>query len=715
MKRGKDIIRMAAMKGVLFVAAVAVMSGLWSCGRVKGTEGALWSCDDYTVYPDSFVSAGLSIVVKGDSVVTRDGAGERLEFMSELRKPDMAMEGSDRLIVALFNREAGGMRKGYDELTAYEVYISEGLLDADSAAAVVDSRVAGGEVVEYTEGVYRWPVAMSDATWGLAAATVSSMTSDEEKERRRAAALKRLIDSDVDYVYDRREGLFTGVPAEMELKQLPDWSDAGDAAVMMTLEGNVSRYAAMRYLNEVMPGSYGEEFVAELSERISKRFWIPNLGILSQTLYQRPYPIAVTASDNLVQGFAVATGCAEDAMAERIVTNTPMTERGVPMTYPDQGLGDDSRREAITAAIWAIASAKVKNGDAWALSYGSLVAKSVGDDYASRLLKGVTLRTVFGIEPMADGLRLQPYVHEALGDYHRVSGLRYCDSELTVTVRGKGDVISTFTIDGEIVTGTTVPKDISGKHEIEVVLSGSGGETGGVNIAAEKQMPRPPGVTMESARKFALESSEASEYIVYLNGAINEITEASHYELYNAAPVTAVCFEADVENEVTGYASKNYLYIPSKDSVSIRCDVVAHKGGRVLAKKDIASRYVESTRYKNARLVFGYESAAGGDYYIRLSYLDGLGVVNRNRQYALRSLRVNGEPAGIMVLPQRGPEMWSAVEDWASMRGTTEPIAVTLRGGNNEIAIEYFTPNGVVGFDHDNNTIIPVALELIKI
>lgn len=77
-------------------------------------------------------------------------------------------------------------------------------------------------------------------------------------------------------------------------------------------------------------------------------------------------------------------------------------------------------------------------------------------------------------------------------------------------------------------------------------------------------------------------------------------------------------------------------------------------------------------------------------------------------------MKVNGEQAGVMVLSQRGPEMWSPAEDWASMCGTTEPIAVELARGRNEIAVEYFTPNGVAGFDHDGNTAIPVALELIK-
>lgn len=709
-----DIIMTAAAKTILFAVAVMFVCVPTGCDRKFEKTGALYSCDECTVYPDSFVSASLTLVAKGDSMSVSDSGGRRYERISRNYGDRVVMEGDDGLIVYLFNRDGAALEEGYDRFTAYNIYVSDGLMNADSAAMMVDSRIAGGEIVEFAPGAYRWPVAMSDATWGVAAATVSMMTGDDDLRQSRALALKRLIDCDVDYVYDSSEGLFTGIPAEMDFRQLPDWTDAADASVMMTLEGNVSRLAAMRYVNEVLPGSYDGKFVNELSENISKRFWIPNLGMLSQTLYQRPFPVAVTAADNLVQAFAVATGCVGEAMAQKIVSDTPMCGMGVPVTYPAQGLEADGSRRALTAAMWAIASARVKNGDAWALSYGSLVAQSVHGGYALRMLQGVTLRTVFGLSPEAEGLRIEPYVHDMLGDYHRVSGLKYRDAELTVTVRGRGDVISTFMIDGEVVAEAVVPEDMTGKHEVEVVMAGSASGAGEINMSSFGTMPHAPEVTVESSRRLEVRSAETGHFIVYLNGAINEIIGRNHYEIYNAAPVTAVSFEADVSNILTGYASKNYLYIPAADSVSIACNAVASTGGRVLAKKDLAARHVESTRYKNARMRFEYEPPAAGDYYIRLRYLDGLGVVNKNRQYALRLLKVNGERVGIMVLPQRGPEMWSPAEDWAAMCGTTEPISVALKSGRNEILIEYFTPNGVAGFDHDSNTVIPVALELIK-
>ncbi|MDE6756948.1 MAG: hypothetical protein K2J66_07375, partial [Muribaculaceae bacterium] len=333
---------------MLFAAAVVIMPLLWSCGGRTETEGALFVCDEYTVYPDSFVSASLTLAVRGDTVVKRAGDDVRLEISAGHDAGGLLMEGSDGLISTLFNSVPPMEARVYDRFTPYEIYIAAGLTDVESAAEAVDSRIAGGEVVEIASGQYRWPVAMSDAGWGMAAATVSLMTDDAGSARLRATALKRLIDCDLKYVFDREAGLFAGVPPGMDMCQLPGWSNAADAAVMMTLEGNVVRVAGMRYVNDVLPGSYSEEFIDDIAGNIRKRLWIPNLGMLSQTLYQRPYAVAVTATDNLAQGLAVATGCAGDAMSRIIVSITPMNENGVQLTYPDQGLAHDGRREALT-------------------------------------------------------------------------------------------------------------------------------------------------------------------------------------------------------------------------------------------------------------------------------------------------------------------------------------------------------------------------------
>lgn len=346
--------------------------------------------------------------------------------------------------------------------------------------------------------------------------------------------------------------------------------------------------------------------------------------------------------------------------------------------------------------MWAVAAAEVKNYAAWALNYGSLVGQSVKDEYALRLMQGVTLRTIIGVNPEADGLRIQPFIHESLGDYHKVDGLKYRNSNLSIKISGTGDIISTFTIDGEVMPEAIIPKEIEGEHEIEIVLSGCS------NV--------PNKVTMEQKSK----GIKGDTYRVHVNGAISEEINEDKYIPKEYTELTTIGIEKVGGKGNSVYASKNKLFIPEGDSISIAFRSVATTGGRVLAKSSLASKHVESTRFKNSRIEFEYTTESGGEYYIRLRYLDGLGIVNKNRLYALRQLHVNGEFQGLIVLPQRGPDKWTHTESWTNMTGTTSPKSVTLNPGKNKIVVEYFAPNGDLNFNHDSNIVIPVSLELIK-
>lgn len=703
--------------------ALALMAPalLTSCVKDLTKEGAIFSCADYAVYPDSFCSMFTTVAPRDGRMAVYCGRYYGSYPLDGENAGYPVVEGSDTLVNVMFNMAPNRAIGGYDALTPYEIYVSDALLNTECAAKMVDSRItSGGRLMQIDGERCHWPIMAADAGWAMAAETVNDMASFSDAARRRTAAAKDMLDRDMANVYDSTEGLFCGLAADMEAAVLPVWMGADDYAALMTLSGNADRLNAMRWINRHHDKAYADGFVDSLAENVASRLWIPNLRMLSNTLYQRPFPISVAAADNLVQAKAIVTGAVDDAMASRIIRWTPMRENGLSMGYPDDGDVTD-RRHTLTQAMWAIAAARVANDDAWAMAFGNLMASAANemfytedDQHARHMLQGVVLRTIFGLNPGADGLHINPFVIDALGDYHKLSGFRYRNATLDVTVRGKGNIISTFAIDGKISASNVVAGDVAGHHEVEISLSGRSDSEHGVNISAGKKMPGAPVVTAVAPRRFQIESEGTASYVVYLNGAVSEVIGSKSYQLYAKAPFSAVCFEADADNQVTGYASKCCLYIPASDSISVPCTNVAQTGGRLLAKKDLAAKYVESTRFKNSSIRFSYNSAEDARYYIRLRYLDGLGVVNPGRQYALRRLTVNGSNCGLMVLTQRGPEKWRHDEDWWTMVGRTLPIEVELRQGSNDISVDYFAPEEDADFNHDANIVIPLAIEIIK-
>jgi trehalose/maltose hydrolase-like predicted phosphorylase len=76
---------------------------------------------------------------------------------------------------------------------------------------------------------------------------------------------------------------------------------------------------------------------------------------------------------------------------------------------------------------------------------------------------------LFGMRFDDRGLTFAPSLPAGWGDV-TLSGLRYRDAGLTVTLRGTGAVIRGFELDGSPQSG--VPASLQGDHTIEITLGG---------------------------------------------------------------------------------------------------------------------------------------------------------------------------------------------------------------------------------------------------
>jgi hypothetical protein len=71
--------------------------------------------------------------------------------------------------------------------------------------------------------------------------------------------------------------------------------------------------------------------------------------------------------------------------------------------------------------------------------------------------------------------------------------------------------------------------------------------------------------------------------------------------------------------------------------------------------------FVELDRMVNADVVLRGGVPSAGRYAVSFRYSNGSGPVNTNNKCAIRTLLIDGNVAGPIVLPQRGENAWS---DW---------------------------------------------------
>ena len=98
---------------------------------------------------------------------------------------------------------------------------------------------------------------------------------------------------------------------------------------------------------------------------------------------------------------------------------------------------------------------------------------------------------------------------------------------------------------------------------------------------------------------------------------------------------------------------------------------------------------------KNKELTFSIEVEKAGTYVLDFKYSNGNGRWNTNNKCAIRSLTVNDDYLGVVVLPQRGMDEWS---DWgfsnihkAHLKSGVNTVKVHFEDWNNNINVDINT------------------------
>ena len=94
------------------------------------------------------------------------------------------------------------------------------------------------------------------------------------------------------------------------------------------------------------------------------------------------------------------------------------------------------------------------------------------------------------------------------------------------------------------------------------------------------------------------------------------------------------------------------------------------------------SGFIKTSTKENKVLDFKIKVKEAGEYLVDLRYANGTGPWNTDNNCCIRSLYVNKEYNGVLVMPQRGEGEWS---DW----GRSNTIKTNLKKGNNNLSIVF--------------------------
>lgn len=574
---------------------------------------------------------------------------------------------------------------------------------------------ASGRIIQDTGTGGSWPVSSDRMVWALAAWEVFAVTGDRDWLRRAFDVVRRSALADLHAVRDPATGLFQGESSFLDWREqsYPRWMQPADIYRSRNLGTNAVHYGAYRVLARMArllaePSGAWEEIAATVPTELERQLWLAERGWYGQYRYGRVASTTSPRSDGLGEALSIVTGMVPTERARRLVASAPTMTFGTPTFWPftagERFYHNGTIWPFVTAfSTWAAAEAGnttavrrgldaltratalfLTNKENLVAETGHFEGTALNSDRQLWSVAGTlaaTLRVLLGVRLEDDALVFRPVVPPSYGGVRRVHGLRYRGATLDVTVRGAGDGVARATLDGRELPDARLHSAVTGRHAIEITMNERWAPARVHDVAA-RAAPATPVAHLAGTLLHWRGVADAAQYVVYRDGVARRAT-----------PGTAVRVEPPTET----LAEFQVAAVSAAGDTSFLSEPVRHiRPGAVLTLRAVADsasapasrtgsrRPLRLTRTAHRIVTFAVRTARAGPYAIDARYANGSGPVNTDDRVAVRTLLVDGDTAGVLVMPQRGVDRWS---DW----GWTNVLKVHLGRGAHTVTLA-FTP-----------------------
>lgn len=264
------------------------------------------------------------------------------------------------------------------------------------------------------------------------------------------------------------------------------------------------------------------------------------------------------------------------------------------------------------------------------------------------------------------------------GGVRTLRGVRYRGATLTIAVHGFGDSVAAARLDGAPITHAEVPETLTGEHTVELTMNGRWPATS-VHEVPSRFAPATPRTELRNGALVWNAVRGAELYVVFENGVRQGGTTLTRTTVSAADGLRE--YEVLAVN-ATG--DESFLSDPVR-VVPNGAETMAKPEGSELAREYAGftgAGYLPLSLQRNLTVRIPVRVDREGTYAIDVRYANGNGPVNTEDKVAVRTLIVDGDTAGVIVMPQRGASRWT---DW----GWSNVLRVRLGAGTHTLIIAY--------------------------
>lgn len=567
--------------------------------------------------------------------------------------------------------------------TPLSTWLIGALLDPDGAADSLRSRTADGKISHP-----RWPVTWDNLPWGAAAWQLYCINGSDSWLREAYNIILPTLRTENPISLDPSTGLFRGADPAMTT-EYPSWMGRTDLLQSYSLTVNAWHQRTLSAAADMagLLNLYAEQELRleakELRDKINNRFWVSPRSHYGRWLYGDLYPILSPSADNPGNTLCAIFDIATPEMASALIATRPTLPAGVPLCYP---LGTaEPEFEPYVQALQALAAAKTRSADAFCAAVASLWAMGMTRDVGTEWM-AVLLRGFFGLRPTPQGIAVAPFVPARFGDGSLTSsGLRYRDAILDISLRGTGDKIASFLLDGR-ETEPFIPAGLEGLHKVDIVLGGNILPDRKFSVlSAESALRQPvtPKVTAQADTAIAVTAPSADDtYIIWRNGVMSGTSSGAEIPVTPPAIVAVTPLSPE---GAEGLSPRPLALLPEGYRLEIPATSITPRRPplNLIKDRDTASRYIELAPRHNTRLTFWVNAPAPGRYTLYILYS------NATDHTAIRTLGRVGEGRldyllGHLVCPP------VSADDWVTTAPSTG-VTIELPAGATQLSLVYRT------------------------
>ena len=626
---------------------------------------------------------------------------------------------------------------------SYSIILSMAYMQPEASKISLMKKVnANGRIIQDTGSGGAWPVSSDRMIWAVAAYEVYKVTGDKEWLKFIYPVIRDSFEDDFKVVYNAESGLVRGETSFIDWREqsYPKWMQTADIYNSEAMNTSVVHAEGLRILSKIADelGKKKEakryaEAAKSLTDAINRVFWMDDKGYYAMYTYGRENMILNPRAETLGESLAILFNVASPERAKIISQSNPTTPYGVAIFYPQISDMPSYHNNALwpfVASYWTLACAKAGNEQATLQGFGSVFRPAAlfatnkenfnldNGDIATELnssnmlwsLSGniaLTCRILFGINYEDNGLSFSPFVPKVMADNRTLSNFTYRDAKLNITVKGHGQHIKSFMLNGKECK-PFIPADIKGVNEIVIEMDCEEIPAQAVNNQPNLKAPLTPIAWIEDGRLCWNPIEYIGHYEVILNGKRVAKTRQTSYALTEQGEWQVIgVSEAGVESfasEPRSNADRFVVEMPD-EKTSMKSAEISYQPLTPIAGYN-GNGFVE-TDHSTAAVSVTIDVPTDGEYAFSLRYANGNGPVNTENKCAIRTLTVDGNKIGTVVMPHRGVANW---DDW----GMTNEVKTELKAGKHTLCIEYRPENENMNLSTNHAIIDCVKLVRVK-